>query len=207
MGAFILLHHLTGGGHAFVRGCESTLEHTSHAVTHHISTHRPHSMSDRSGPSTSAGDATLDRRTPSSQTTGYEYAVRVGSAPVFGQEAEGGTSSHRPSPNGDVEMSCTESNGVFFLAFQRLKFDADSFTGSAADPSTSDAMAAIGSKARSLIQVIQRLETLGIHATIPSFPKFVVVGDQSHGKSSIVEAICDIQLPRGQGTVCTRHFF
>ncbi|RMY59838.1 hypothetical protein D0865_01853 [Hortaea werneckii] len=168
---------------AFVRSSFRTRRNHIHAVTHHISTHRSHSMSDRSGPSTSAGDATRDRRTPSSQTTGYEYAVRVGSAPVFGQEAEGGTSSHRPSPNGDVEMSCTESSG------------------SAADPSTHDAMAAIGSKARSLIQVIQRLETLGIHATIPSFPKFVVVGDQSHGKSSIVEAICDIQLPRGQGTV------
>lgn len=68
-------------------------------------------------------------------------------------------------------------------------------------------MAAVGGKARSLIQVVQRLESLGINATIPSFPKFAVVGDQSHGKSSIVEAICDIQLPRGQGTVCTKHFF
>ncbi|RMY34674.1 hypothetical protein D0865_14119 [Hortaea werneckii] len=158
-------------------------------------------MSDKSGPPTSADDATLEHRTLSSHDTGHEYPVRVGSAPMFGQEAEGGTSSHRPFPNGDVEMSCTESNGMLFLAFQRLEFDADSFTGSAADPSTPNAMAAIGSKARSLIQVIQRLETLGIHATIPSFPKFVVVGDQSHGKSSIVEAICDIQLPRGQGTV------
>ncbi|RMY05984.1 hypothetical protein D0867_09845 [Hortaea werneckii] len=186
---------------AFVRSSFRTRRNHIQAVTYHISTHRPHSMSDRSGPSTSADDATLDRRTPSSQKTGYEYPVRVGSAPVFGQEAEGGTSSHRPFPNGDVEMSCTESSGMLFLAFKRLEFDADCFTGSAADPSTPDAMAAIGGKARSLIQVVQRLESLGIQATIPSFPKFVVVGDQSHGKSSIVEAICDIQLPRGQGTV------
>ncbi|KAI6886850.1 P-loop containing nucleoside triphosphate hydrolase protein [Hortaea werneckii] len=104
------------------------------------------------------------------------------------QQAEGETSSHGTLPDEDVEMSSTE--GI-----------APGATQSNSAQSTPDAMAAMGSKARSLIQVIQRLETLGIHATIPSFPKFVVVGDQSHGKSSIVEAICDIQLPRGQGTV------
>ena len=31
----------------------------------------------------------------------------------------------------------------------------------------------------------------------------MVVGDQSHGKSSIIEAVCDITLPRSEGT-CTR---
>ncbi|KAI7204388.1 P-loop containing nucleoside triphosphate hydrolase protein [Hortaea werneckii] len=146
-------------------------------------TRRNHIMSDRSGPSTSADDATLDYRTTPSQNTSHEYPVRVGSAPMFGQEPEGGTSSHRAPHHGDVEMSSTEDSG------------------SAADTSIPDAMAAVGGKARSLIQVVQRLESLGINATIPSFPKFAVVGDQSHGKSSIVEAICDIQLPRGQGTV------
>ena len=29
------------------------------------------------------------------------------------------------------------------------------------------------------------------------------MGDQSHGKSSVIEAICDISLPRNAGT-CTR---
>ncbi|RMY77917.1 hypothetical protein D0863_01016 [Hortaea werneckii] len=140
-------------------------------------------MSDRSGPFTSADDATLDYRTTPSQNTSHEYPVRVGPAAMFGQEPEGGTSSHRAPHHGDVEMSSTEDSG------------------SSADTSIPDAMAAVGGKARSLIQVVQRLESLGINATIPSFPKFVVVGDQSHGKSSIVEAICDIQLPRGQGTV------
>ncbi|KAI6801187.1 P-loop containing nucleoside triphosphate hydrolase protein [Hortaea werneckii] len=151
-------------------------------------TRRNHIMSDSSGLSTSADDATLDYRTTPSQNTSHEYPVRVGSAAMFGQEAEGGTSSHEIFSNGDVEMRSTGD------------------TEPAPHPSNSaqsnpDAMAAMGSKARSLIQVVQRLETLGIQATIPSFPKFVVVGDQSHGKSSIVEAICDIQLPRGQGTV------
>ncbi|KAI7087184.1 P-loop containing nucleoside triphosphate hydrolase protein [Hortaea werneckii] len=146
-------------------------------------------MSGKSGPSTPADGASLEHRTPSSQTTGYEYSVRVGPAPMSAQQAEGETSSHGTLPDDeDVEMSC--SGGIGSGAKQC----------SPGQP-IPDAMAAMGSKARSLIQVIQRLETLGIQATIPSFPKFVVVGDQSHGKSSIVEAICDIQLPRGQGTV------
>lgn len=56
---------------------------------------------------------------------------------------------------------------------------------------------------RNLIQVIRKLEGLGIDSTLSSLPKFVVVGDQSHGKSSIIEAICSISLPRSSGT-CTR---
>ena len=62
-------------------------------------------------------------------------------------------------------------------------------------------MASFTTQSRNLIKIIQRLDSLCIDATLPSLPKFVVVGDQSHGKSSIIEAICDIKLPRGQGTV------
>ncbi|KAK3707741.1 hypothetical protein LTR37_011918 [Vermiconidia calcicola] len=56
---------------------------------------------------------------------------------------------------------------------------------------------------RRLINVIQKLGALDIDNTLPSLPKIVVVGDQSHGKSSIIEAVCDIALPRSEGT-CTR---
>lgn len=58
-------------------------------------------------------------------------------------------------------------------------------------------------RSRERIEVIRRLESLGIDATLSSLPKFVVVGDQSHGKSSAVEGICGISLPRSSGT-CTR---
>lgn len=66
-----------------------------------------------------------------------------------------------------------------------------------------DAMRSLGADSYQLIKVIKKLEDLNIDATLPSLPKFVVVGDQSAGKSSVVEALCDISLPRGQGT-CTR---
>ena len=60
-----------------------------------------------------------------------------------------------------------------------------------------------GQRSRQLIKAIQKLESLCIDTTLSSLPKFVVVGDQSHGKSSIIEAVCDITLPRSAGT-CTR---
>ena len=66
-----------------------------------------------------------------------------------------------------------------------------------------DAMQQLGARSRTYIRVIKKLESLGIDATLPSLPRWVVVGDQSAGKSSVIEATCDIMLPRSEGT-CTR---
>jgi GTP-binding protein EngB required for normal cell division len=74
--------------------------------------------------------------------------------------------------------------------------------GDANPPLLRDAMQYLGADSRRLIQGIKSLENLNINTTL-QLPKFVVVGDQSAGKSSIVEALCDISLPRSQGT-CTR---
>ncbi|KAK4507024.1 hypothetical protein PRZ48_000758 [Zasmidium cellare] len=68
---------------------------------------------------------------------------------------------------------------------------------------TNTGMQALGNDSRQLIQAIQTLESLNIDATLSSLPKFVVIGDQSAGKSSIIEAVSDITLPRSTGT-CTR---
>jgi hypothetical protein len=75
--------------------------------------------------------------------------------------------------------------------------------GSQPDHDDHDALRHIGAHQYRLIQGIKKLEELNISATLKSLPKFVVVGDQSAGKSSIVEALCDISLPRSMGT-CTR---
>ncbi|EGP91349.1 uncharacterized protein MYCGRDRAFT_32808 [Zymoseptoria tritici IPO323] len=66
-----------------------------------------------------------------------------------------------------------------------------------------DAMQVLAGKSGQLIQGMQKLSSLSIDAAVPSLPKFIVVGDQSAGKSSMVEGLGDIKLPRGQGT-CTR---
>jgi hypothetical protein len=74
--------------------------------------------------------------------------------------------------------------------------------GEADQPPLRGAMEYLGAESRVLIQTVKDLEKLDINTTL-QLPKFVVVGDQSAGKSSIVEALCDISLPRSQGT-CTR---
>lgn len=42
---------------------------------------------------------------------------------------------------------------------------------------------------KELVQAIQRLRDLGIENFIPPLPKIVVVGDQSTGKSSLIEGM------------------
>ncbi|KAK0840003.1 hypothetical protein LTR03_010895 [Friedmanniomyces endolithicus] len=92
--------------------------------------------------------------------------------------------------DGDVDMNGTSN----------MNGDREIKT-AAADPE--DAMQVLGQDSRQLIRAVQKLKELNIDATLPSLPTFVVVGDQSAGKSSIIEAVCDISVPRDQGT-CTR---
>ena len=114
----------------------------------------------------------------------------------------------------DVDMEGNAVNGVSGLSLQGdgrftiLAFSTRQRTDHNLDNRsqrsvTMDAMYTLGQHSRELISAIQKLSTLNINATLPSLPKFVVVGDQSAGKSSIVEAVCNITVPRDQGT-CTR---
>nr|XP_055048656.1 interferon-induced GTP-binding protein Mx3-like [Misgurnus anguillicaudatus] len=53
---------------------------------------------------------------------------------------------------------------------------------------------------RPFIDLIDNLRKIGIHKDI-SLPTIVVIGDQSSGKSSVVEALSGVALPRGAGIV------
>ena len=64
-------------------------------------------------------------------------------------------------------------------------------------------MERINSNVKSLIQGIQRLRHRGIEDFVIPLPKIVVVGDQSTGKSSLIEGLSGIKVPRAEGT-CTR---
>ena len=59
-----------------------------------------------------------------------------------------------------------------------------------------------GEQIRSMINCIKDLRRHGIDSVVP-LPKICVVGDQSAGKSSLIEALSGIRLPRAAGT-CTR---
>jgi len=75
-------------------------------------------------------------------------------------------------------------------------------------PTSSSSMAApngldvLGKEVKRLMQGIQKLRHLGIERDV-QLPKIVVVGDQSTGKSSVIEGISEIKVPRSAGC-CTR---
>ncbi|KAL8543682.1 hypothetical protein ACS0TY_004302 [Phlomoides rotata] len=56
---------------------------------------------------------------------------------------------------------------------------------------------------RPLLDTVDRLRHLKIMQEGIQLPTIVVVGDQSSGKSSVLESLAGISLPRGQG-ICTR---
>ncbi|XP_064613135.1 interferon-induced GTP-binding protein Mx1-like [Liolophura sinensis] len=55
--------------------------------------------------------------------------------------------------------------------------------------------------ARPLLDTIDLIRSLGLEGRGFQLPKIVVIGDQSVGKSSCLEALSGIQLPRGDGIV------
>jgi GTPase SAR1 family protein len=58
--------------------------------------------------------------------------------------------------------------------------------------------------ARDLNDIVNRLRQCGANADLGlSLPMIAVIGNQSVGKSSLIEAISEIQVPRSMGT-CTR---
>ncbi|KAI9730129.1 MAG: hypothetical protein M1834_006122 [Cirrosporium novae-zelandiae] len=56
---------------------------------------------------------------------------------------------------------------------------------------------------KTLVEGIQRLRHMGVEDLVLPLPKIVVVGDQSTGKSSLIEGISEIKVPRSSGC-CTR---
>lgn len=61
----------------------------------------------------------------------------------------------------------------------------------------------MGQGVKELVQAVQKLRHLGIEDLGLPLPKIVVVGDQSTGKSSLIEGMSEIKVPRNVGT-CTR---
>ncbi|CAE6363795.1 unnamed protein product [Rhizoctonia solani] len=57
-------------------------------------------------------------------------------------------------------------------------------------------------KRREVLGLLNQLRSLGLTQTL-DLPQIAVIGSQSAGKSSLIEALCKIKLPRSTGT-CTR---
>lgn len=76
-------------------------------------------------------------------------------------------------------------------------------SGSATPSGTDGGLHMLGRGVKSLVQAIQTLRDLGVEILGLPLPKIVVVGDQSTGKSSLIEGISEIKVPRHAG-LCTR---
>jgi Dynamin family/Dynamin central region len=57
-------------------------------------------------------------------------------------------------------------------------------------------------KIKAMVRCVNNLRYLGVESEVP-LPKICVVGDQSAGKSSLIEALSGISVPRAEGC-CTR---
>jgi hypothetical protein len=69
-------------------------------------------------------------------------------------------------------------------------------------PTTTSLEALQGSEQRELMDLVDRLRRAGL-SSILQLPQIVVCGDQSSGKSSVLEAITEIPFPRKEN-LCTR---
>ncbi|KAJ8108366.1 hypothetical protein OPT61_g8219 [Boeremia exigua] len=69
--------------------------------------------------------------------------------------------------------------------------------------SVHDEITPLGADVLKALQVVSKLEQLGLDKQEISLPKCIVLGQQSAGKSSVIEAISGIKTPRDTGT-CTR---
>ena len=73
---------------------------------------------------------------------------------------------------------------------------------------TKTVISQLNGQIRPVLDLADELRSIGLDRDLP-IPQIAVMGDQSSGKSSVLEAISSIPFPRGAGLVtrcATRHF-
>lgn len=71
------------------------------------------------------------------------------------------------------------------------------------DATSGDVFNLVAAQSQKYMRIINRLSELGIERSHIALPKAIVIGDQSAGKSSLIEGLSSIKVPRSTGT-CTR---
>src|ERR1700731_3955588 len=64
-------------------------------------------------------------------------------------------------------------------------------------------LALVGRDTKKLIDAIDELRKIGLKSVDTKLPELVLIGDQNAGKSSLMGAIAEINLPKGT-SICTR---
>lgn len=67
-------------------------------------------------------------------------------------------------------------------------------------------MEGIGGRVKKLMETINILRTLDVEDIVAPLPKVVVIDDQSAGKSSLIEAVSEIKVPRSAGACRYKDF-
>ncbi|CZS92619.1 uncharacterized protein RAG0_03180 [Rhynchosporium agropyri] len=70
-------------------------------------------------------------------------------------------------------------------------------------PRMESGLEVVGRNVKKLVETIEKLKRIGLKSIDAQLPELVLVGDQSAGKSSLMGAIAEINLPKGQ-SMCTR---
>ncbi|KAI4274756.1 MAG: hypothetical protein LQ337_003696 [Flavoplaca oasis] len=68
------------------------------------------------------------------------------------------------------------------------------------DDENDDGLELLGQGMKALVTLVQDLRQLGVEDLVLPLPKIIVIGDQSTGKSSLIEGISGIKVPRSTGT-------
>nr|XP_048323302.1 dynamin-related protein 4C-like [Ziziphus jujuba var. spinosa] len=71
------------------------------------------------------------------------------------------------------------------------------------EPISAPIVSSYNQRIRPLLDAVDKLRELMVMEEGIQLPTIVVVGDQSSGKSNVLESLVDVSLPRGQG-ICTR---
>ncbi|KAL8688245.1 MAG: hypothetical protein Q9218_005797 [Villophora microphyllina] len=105
----------------------------------------------------------------------------------------------------DVEMSESQElvhDGVATLTGDTDAQNMDNSPGTL-DTDSDTGLELLGQGMKAFVTVVQDLRDLGVEELVLPLPKICVLGDQSTGKSSLIEGISGIKVPRNIGT-CTR---
>lgn len=70
-----------------------------------------------------------------------------------------------------------------------------------------DGLEAMSGDVKDLIETIEKLKNIGLKSIEAELPELVLVGDQSAGKSSLMGALTEINLPQSDSMVCDKSPF
>ncbi|KAL8875455.1 MAG: hypothetical protein Q9198_006194 [Flavoplaca austrocitrina] len=103
----------------------------------------------------------------------------------------------------DTNMEVDDHLGIGDQAPNRTATPPLSKSSETLEDENDDGLELLGQGMKALVTLVQDLRQLGVEDLVLPLPKIVVIGDQSTGKSSLIEGISGIKVPRSAGT-CTR---